>query len=207
MRPGSVQGYYFITGGDLSRRGDISDVRAAISAGVKIVQYRDKGSDSAVMYLKARELKRLCKNALFLVNDRVDIALAVNADGVHLGQHDLPLAVARKLMGKEKIIGVSVSTISEAASAVRGGADYLGIGPVYATTTKIDAARPVGVELIKKVKARFDIPVVVIGGISIDNAPSVIAAGADALCAISAVITKAGVCRKIRGFQSFFVSK
>jgi thiamine-phosphate pyrophosphorylase len=86
-------------------------VRAAIAAGVTVVQYRDKGADSAAMYRKARELKRLCKGALFLVNDRVDIALAVNAGGVHLGQDDLPVSAARKLLGKKKVIGVSVSTV------------------------------------------------------------------------------------------------
>jgi thiamine-phosphate pyrophosphorylase len=200
----TIHGFYFITGGDLSRRGDLSDARVAMRAGVPVVQYRDKGADSAVMYQKAQTLKRLCKEALFIVNDRVDIALAVNADGVHLGQDDVPLAVARKLLGKNKIIGVSVSTLGQAARAARGGADYLGVGPVYATATKTDAHRPVGIDLIKKIKARFPIPVVVIGGISLDNAPDVIAAGADAVCAISAVVTKADAGRQIRKFQMLF---
>jgi thiamine-phosphate pyrophosphorylase len=204
MKPGSVRGYYFVTGGKLSRRGDVSDVRAAVAAGVKIVQYRDKGVSSAVMYEKARRLKRLCKGALFLVNDRIDIALAVNADGVHLGQDDVPIAVARRLLGKKKVIGVSVSTLAQASRAVRDGADYLGVGPIYATSTKTDAHRPVGTGLIRKIKAKFTIPVVVIGGISADNAPDVIAAGADALCAISAVVAQPDACRRIREFQDFF---
>jgi thiamine-phosphate pyrophosphorylase len=200
----TLKGYYFITGSDLSRHGDLSDVRAAVGAGVSVVQYRDKDADSAAMYRKAHALKRLCKGAMFLVNDRIDIALAVNADGVHLGQHDFPLAVARKLLGKKKVIGVSVSTVSQAARAVREGADYLGVGPIYATSTKTDAHRPVGVDLIRKIKARFDLPVVVIGGISVDNAPQVIAAGADALCAISAVVTKRDVASSIRAFRDLF---
>ncbi|MFA6384023.1 MAG: thiamine phosphate synthase [Candidatus Omnitrophota bacterium] len=204
MRSALVRGYYFITGGELSRRGDLSDVKAAVRAGVGIVQYRAKDASSAVMYKKARVLKRLCRGALFLVNDRVDIALAVDADGVHLGQDDLPLSVARKLLGKKKIIGLSVSTVAQAARAVRDGADYLGVGPVYATATKKDAARPVGVDLIRKIKTKFNIPVVVIGGISVDNAPSVIAAGADAVCAISAVVAQADAGRRIREFQAFF---
>ncbi|MFA5100450.1 MAG: thiamine phosphate synthase [Candidatus Omnitrophota bacterium] len=200
----NIKGFYFITGGDISRRGDLSDVRSAIAAGVTVVQYRDKRADSAAMYRKAQALKRLCKRALFLVNDRIDLALAVNADGVHLGQDDLSPAVARKLLGKKKIIGVSVSTMEQAARAVRGGADYLGVGPIYATSTKTDAHRPVGVDIISKIKARFNIPVIVIGGISPDNAPKVIAAGADALCAISAVVTKNDVRRRIGEFQALF---
>jgi thiamine-phosphate pyrophosphorylase len=199
-----IHGYYFITGGQFSRRGDMYDVRQAVRCGVSVVQYRDKAADSAAMYRKARDLKRVSKGALFLVNDRIDVALAVNADGVHLGQDDLPLVVARKLLGKKKIIGVSVSTAGQAAAAVRGGADYLGVGPVFATATKTDAHRPVGVDLIRTIKARFDIPVVVIGGISLENAPEVIAAGADALCAISAVVAKAGVGCRIREFQMLF---
>ncbi len=200
----TIRGYYFITGGALSRRGDVPDVRAAMAAGVSVVQYRDKGAASAALYQKAHALKRLCKGALFLINDRVDIALAVNADGVHLGQDDMPLAVARKLLGKKKVIGVSVSTMGQAVRAVSAGADYLGVGPIFATGTKTDARCPVGVDLIRKIKARFSIPVVAIGGISVDNAPGIITAGADALCAISAVVTKADAGRQIKKFQMFF---
>jgi thiamine-phosphate pyrophosphorylase len=201
-----INGFYFITGGDLSRRGDLADVLAAMRAGVMIVQYRDKTASSAEMYRKALALKRLSRGALFLVNDRIDIALAVDADGVHLGQKDMPLAVARKLLGKKKVIGVSVNTLAQAAGAVAGGADYLGVGPIYSTATKTDADRPVGTDIIRKIKARFNLPVVVIGGISIDNAPKVVSAGADALCAISAVVAKADVGRQIRKFQMLFGS-
>ena len=200
----NIKNFYFITGNGLSRRGDISDVADALRSGVSVVQYRDKEADSCAMYRKARELKRLCAKALFLVNDRIDIALAVNADGVHLGQHDLPLAVARKMLGSKKVIGVSVDTLSQASLAVKEGADYLGIGPIFSTSTKTDAHSPVGVDLIKKVKARLDIPIVAIGGISVDNAPEVVAAGADALCAISAVVTKTNVERQIKRFQALF---
>lgn len=199
-----IKGYYFITGGPLSRHGDMADVREAIKAGARVIQYRDKNASSQRMYRTAKELKRLCKNALFIVNDRVDIALAVNADGVHLGQEDMPLAVARRLLGQKKIIGVSVSTMSDAAAAIRGGADYLGVGPVFPTSTKKDAGSPLGADLIRRLKARFNIPVVAIGGITLDNAPDVIAAGADALCAISAVVAKPDLTARIRTFQSFF---
>ena len=200
----AISGFYFITGGDSSRHGDAFDVRAAIGAGVSVVQYRDKNASSAAMYQKARALKRLCRDALFLLNDRIDIALAVNADGVHLGQDDMPLYAARRILGRKKVIGVSVSTIAQAAKAVKEGADYLGVGPVYATATKADAGCPVGEGLIRKIKARYNVPIVAIGGISAGNAASVIDAGADAICAISAVVARAGVRKHIREIQELF---
>lgn len=200
-----IKGYYFITGGPLSRRGDAADVRDAVKAGARVIQYRDKNASSQRMYRAAKALKRLCKNALFIVNDRIDIAMAVGADGVHLGQEDMPLAIARRLLGREKIIGVSVSAMAEAVRAVKDGADYLGVGPIYPTGTKADARQPTGIGLIKRIKARFDIPVVAIGGITLANAPKAITAGADAVCAISAVVTKADVRNRIHEFQSLFV--
>lgn len=206
MRMRSVRGFYFITGGDLSRRGDVADVRVALRAGVRAVQYRDKDASPAMMYRKARALKRLCGTALFIVNDRIDIAMAAGADGVHLGQDDMPLAAARRILGKQKIIGISVRTLRQARQAVAGGADYLGVGPVFTTATKVDAGRPCGSGLIKRIKAEFDIPLVAIGGISLDNAPSVIAAGADALCAISAIVARHDTAVRIRAFQKLFGS-
>jgi thiamine-phosphate pyrophosphorylase len=197
-----IKGYYFITGNDLSRRGDVYDVRQAIRCGVTVVQYRNKTTSSAVLYREALQLRSVCTKALFIINDRIDIALAVDADGVHIGQDDLSITVARKILGKKKIIGVSVSTFSQAADAANAGADYLGVGPVYATATKSDAEEPTGVALIRRIKGRFGIPVAAIGGITFDNAPSVITAGADALAAISAVVTKPDVCARIRKFQA-----
>ena len=199
-----IKGYYFITGNGLSRRGDARDARQAVGKKVSVVQYRDKTASSAVLYRRARELRRICSKTLFIVNDRVDIALAVDADGVHIGRDDLAIAAARKILGRKKIIGVSVSTVSQAAAAVAAGADYLGVGPVYATATKSDADKPTGVDLIRAIKDRFDIPVVAIGGITLDNAPAVIKAGADALCAISAVVAKPDAGVQIRKFQALF---
>ncbi|HOU35662.1 MAG TPA: thiamine phosphate synthase [Candidatus Omnitrophota bacterium] len=199
-----IKGYYFITGGPLSRRGDAADVRDAVKAGARVIQYRDKNASSERMYGTAKKLKRLCKNALFIVNDRIDIAMAVGADGVHLGQQDIPLAVARRLLGEKKVIGVSVRTAEQARRAVAGKADYLAVGPVFPTSTKKDAGSPLGVDLIRRLKARFDIPVVAIGGITLDNAPDVIAAGADALCAISPVVTGRAVSAEVKKFQALF---
>ena len=200
----AIKGYYFVTGEGISRRGDAYDVRQAIRCGVSAVQYRNKIGSSKIFYEEALRLRRICRATIFIINDRIDIALAVSADGVHIGQDDIPLAVARKILGKKRIIGVSVSTFSQAQSACRDGADYLGIGPIYATTTKGDANKPTGTALIVRIKKDLNIPVAAIGGITLSNAPQVIAAGADALCAISSVVAKPDVARQVRAFQALF---
>jgi len=200
-----IRGYYFITDNGLSRAGSVSDVRCGVRAGVGVVQYRNKDCSTAAMYKEAFKLRALSKKSLFIVNDRIDIAVAVDADGVHLGQDDMPLTVARQLLGKDKIIGVSVCNPVQAAAAFAQGADYLGVGPIFSTATKLDAARPVGIDLIRAIDRKFDIPLVAIGGITLENAPEVIAAGADAVCAISAVITRFDVVREIKRFQKLFL--
>jgi len=200
-----VKGYYFITDTGLSRQGSVSDVRNALAARVKIVQYRAKAVGTRMMLAEALELKRLCQGAIFLINDRVDVALAVDADGVHLGQEDMPYETARRLLGPEKIIGITVSNLSEALTAARQGADYLGISPIFFTTTKPDAGAPTGLPLLREIRAAVDLPLAAIGGISLTNAPEVIAAGADMVCAISEVVTSAEVCMVVEKFQKFFV--
>lgn len=199
-----LKGYYFITDAGLSRAGNLSDVKNALAAGVKAVQYRNKDGSTRQAYEEARKLRSLCKRALFLVNDRLDIALAVGADGVHLGNDDLPYAVARRMLGKNKIIGLTVHNLKEARQAQRLGADYVGIAPVFATKTKKDAGRPAGVRLIKQIRRQVPIPIIAIGGINLSNAAEVIAAGADGLCAISAVVTKPDVKKEISKFQALF---
>jgi len=200
----AIKGYYFVTGGGISMRGDLHDIRRAICCGVSVVQYRNKTGSSKIFYEEALKLRRICRGALFIINDRIDIALAVGADGVHIGQDDMPLIAARKILGKKMIIGVSVSTFGQAQSACRDGADYLGIGPIYATTTKRDAQKPTGTALITRIKNNFSIPIAAIGGITRNNAQRVIAAGADSLCAISSVVAKPDVARHIRAFQALF---
>lgn len=201
-----MRGYYFITDSGLSLAGNESDVITAVSCGVRVVQYREKAGDSGALYREALRLVEICRgtSTRFIVNDRVDIALAVDADGVHLGQGDLPCDVARRLLGPGKIIGVSASTMDEAVLAVRSGADYLGVGPVFATATKPDASMPCGTSLITEIKRLYNIPVIAIGGIDMDNARDVIAAGADMVCAISAVVTRIDPQKEIAGFQSLF---
>ncbi|MFH1640756.1 MAG: thiamine phosphate synthase [Candidatus Omnitrophota bacterium] len=197
-------GYYFITDAGLSLSGNISDVKNALSAGVKFVQYRAKHLNSKDMYEEALKLRKLCKRAIFLVNDRVDIALAVNADGVHLGQYDLPYETARKLLGKKKIIGITVHKIEEAKKAQRLGADYLGVSPIFATKTKQDTGKPLGTALLRKIRNKVTVPIVAIGGINLLNAREVIDSGASGLCAISAVVTKPDVRKEILKFQELF---
>jgi len=199
-----LKGYYFITDPDLSHAGIFSDVRNALRAKVKVIQYRNKCASARQMFEEARKLRKICRNVKFLINDRVDIALSVNADGVHLGKDDLSYAVARKILGRKKIIGLTVHTVKDAIEAQRAGADYIGVSAIFATATKIDAGRPVGTSLIKEIRKHVTIPIVAIGGINLSNAKQVIQAGADAVCAISAVVSKPDVRKEIEEFQRLF---
>ena len=201
-----MKGYHFITDSGLSCAGNISDVGQAESCGVRIVQYRNKDANTKEMYEEAVRLREICSKALFLIDDRIDIALASDADGVHLGQSDVPYVAARKILGPDKIIGITVHNLSEALEAQRLGADYLGVSPIFPTATKPDAGKPAGIVLIEKIRALVDIPLIAIGGINLANAPDVIRAGADGLCAISAVVTKEDVGEEIRKFQELFVA-
>lgn len=199
-----MKGYCFITDAAISRAGNISDVKKALQAAVEVVQYREKHKPTKEMFQEALRLRRICKDIIFLVNDRVDIALSVNADGVHLGRGDLPYPIVRRLLGRKKFIGLTVHTLKQALQAQELGADYIGVSPIFATTTKLDAGAPVGIELIRKIKKRISIPVIGIGGINLSNAREVIRAGADGLCAISAVVAVADVRGEIEKFQRLF---
>jgi thiamine-phosphate pyrophosphorylase len=201
-----VKGYYFITDSKLSRAGIESDVRQAVACGVKVVQYRNKNAETQQMYEEALRLREICRDSdtIFLINDRVDIALATQADGVHLGQSDMPCLAARRLLGQEKIIGVTVHSLVEALLAESIGADYLGVSPIFQTATKLDAGKPAGIRLIEEIRAQVDIPLIAIGGINHSNAGDVVRAGADGLCAISCVVAKENVRDEILKFQELF---
>lgn len=164
-------------------------VTSALRAGVRCIQYREKDKARRDIYREALILKKLTNEfgAAFIVNDYADIALAVNADGVNLGQEDLPLKETRKILGKGKIIGVSTHNIDEAIAAEAGGADYIGFGPIFHTATK-DAGKPKGIAALREIKKLIKIPVVAIGGINIENLRSVIDSGADAAAVSSAII-------------------
>jgi thiamine-phosphate pyrophosphorylase len=159
-------------------------------AGVKWVQYRDKEKSRREIYEEAIRLRKLTKdfNAVLIVNDYADIALAVDADGVHLGQDDLPIEEARKIMGRDKIIGISTHSLERAIDAEKEGADYIGFGPVFRTTTK-DAGMPKGTDMLQKIKKHVQIPVVAIGGINIENIRLVLDTGVDAVAVASAILS------------------
>lgn len=182
--------YYFITDREWSKQGNVEDVRAAIQGGVQIVQYREKHVPVREQIREALRLRALCREngVIFLVNDRVDVVLAVEADGVHLGQEDMPLPLARRVLGGERIIGITVGTVEEALEAQSDGADYLAVSPIFPTQTKEDAGQAVGLERIREIRSEVDLPLVAIGGINFENARQVIEAGADCVCAISAVV-------------------
>jgi thiamine-phosphate pyrophosphorylase len=193
----SIRGLYFITDRGLSRQGILKDAEQAIRGGASIVQYREKAAPTRRMVEEASALARICRQnmVLFLVDDRVDVALAVGADGVHLGQQDMPIEMARKLLGKGKIIGVTVHGPEEAKQAEKQRADYVSVAPVFETKTKQDAGKPLGVEMIKRVKAIVKVPLVAVGGINEANAAEVAASGADAIAVISAIATAPNVRR------------
>ncbi|MGI9953489.1 thiamine phosphate synthase [Moorellaceae bacterium AZ2] len=183
---------YVVTSSELScGRETLEVVRQALAGGATVIQLREKNWPARALVEVGQEIRRLTREAgaSFIVNDRLDVALAVDADGVHLGQDDLPAAIARRLLGPGKILGVSVGSVAEARDAQAAGADYLGVGPVFATGSKADAGRPVGPELISTLKRVVSIPLVAIGGINRGNAAEVVAAGADGVAVISAVVS------------------
>lgn len=199
-----MKGFYFITDAGLSLKGNLDDVRKAVEAGVRMVQYRNKTGTTEQMVREAIKIRAICRDAVFIVNDRLDVALAAEADGVHIGAGDMPLAEARKVISGRRIIGVTAHNSAEAAEAEILGADYIGVSPVFSTGTKQDAGEPGGLELVKAVRNAVQIPIVAIGGITLENAPGVIKAGADAVCAISAVVAKENVGAEIMKFQKLF---
>ncbi len=156
------------------------------------------------LFSLAREVRQMTRAAgcRFIVNDRVDIALATQADGVHLGQEDLPLEVARKLMGREKIIGISTHDLAQAREAERGGADYIGFGPIFGTATKDTGYSSRGLAMLREVRQAVKIPIVAIGGVTEQNVTQVWEAGADAVAIISDLMGADDVAVKVRRILS-----
>ncbi len=181
-------GLYLVTD-DRQEAGARRDVvAAALEAGVRVVQLRDKAAMGGALLREARELAALCHQhgALLIVNDRADVALAAGADGVHVGQDDLPLAAARQVVGEDLLVGVSASFVEEVVAAERDGADYVGFGAMFPTPTKGNAEYA-GPGLLAAARQRVRLPLVAIGGITAANAPQVLAAGPDLLAVVSAV--------------------
>ncbi len=181
---------YVITDSRYAGNRSLSEmVELALQGGARVVQYREKRATTRVMVEEASGLKALCDRygACFLINDRLDVALAVDAHGVHLGQDDMPVPVARRLLGKDRIIGVTVHNAEEIERAQEEGADYLSIAPVFPTKTKPDHQTPLGIEGLRRLVPLVDRPVVAISGIHQGNVRRVIQAGVDGVCVVSAV--------------------
>ncbi|MDR3206294.1 MAG: thiamine phosphate synthase [Candidatus Methanoplasma sp.] len=184
---------YVVTDAALScGRPDHEVARLAYEGGADAVQLRMKGAPAGEMLRQAKIIKeaadRLSK--FFIVNDRVDIAAAVDADGVHLGLSDIPVEDARKILGDDKIVGATVHNLREAFAAAEAGADYLSVGSIFSTKTKADAVQMVGLDAIFEIKEALDIPLIAIGGIDRGNIQDVIRAGADGVAVVSAVVSK-----------------
>ena len=183
---------YLVTDRALSLgRSTVEVVRAAIRGGVSCVQLREKGCSTREFMDEARLLKALLAGTgvpLF-INDRLDVALAVGADGVHLGQNDLAIADARRLVGNRMIIGISAESVADAIRAEAEGADYIGASPVFTTSTKTDTAPPLGLDGLRAIRRAVQLPLVAIGGIDADNASQVLRAGADGLAVVSAIVS------------------
>ena len=183
---------YLVTGAAHSAGRDTPSVVAdALEGGIDVVQLRDKGQSARERYQTGRRLREQTNTAgvPLVVNDRIDLARAIEADGVHLGQSDLPVEVAREQLGASAVVGVSASTVAEATAAEAAGADYLGVGAVYGTTSKAvpDEENGIGTERIEAIARAVDIPVIGIGGIDATNAAAVVDAGATGVAVISAI--------------------
>ncbi|NOZ70289.1 MAG: thiamine phosphate synthase [Deferribacteres bacterium] len=178
-----------MTDREISGLSHIRTARRAMAAGIRMIQLREKQMSRKDIYREALSIRSLTlqHKTTFIINDYIDIAMAVNADGVHLGQDDMPVEEARRIMGRKKLIGVSTHSLKQAVAAQEAGADYIGFGPVSYTATK-DAGRPKGLNALRKIKSRINIPVVAIGGITPENVGDVLASGADAVAVISGIL-------------------
>jgi thiamine-phosphate pyrophosphorylase len=182
---------HVLTDREWSRGRDMLSVAAAaLDGGTTVIQLRDKSASTRLLIEEGLALRTLTRErgALLIVNDRVDVALAVEADGAHVGQDDMPARLARRQLGPERILGVSAANIEEADEAVAGGADYLGVGPIFPSSGKADAGPATGVHVLTELAKRYTIPLIAIGGITAENAVEVMRAGAAGVAVITAVV-------------------
>lgn len=185
-------------------------VEAALKGGVTCVQLREKSLEEAAFLKEAKELCDLCRQykVPFIVNDNVDIAIACNADGIHVGQEDMAAGEVRRRVGEGMILGVSVHTVKEALEAVRNGADYLGLGAVFPTSTKTDADQMTD-ETIRAIRSAVDVPIVAIGGINKENIGRLSGSGVDGVALVSAIFSAEDIesaCRELRGLSERMVN-
>ncbi len=181
-------------------------VAAAARGGATMVQLREKEATTRAFLEEARALKALLRplGVKFLVNDRLDVAIAVDADGLHVGQDDMPVGEARRLLGPDKIIGLSITDPSQALRSDAAAADYLGVGPIYTQQTKSDASRPLGVEGFRQARRLTGSPMVAIGGLTPENAAPLVAAGADGVAVVSAIVAATDPEAAARRFARLF---
>lgn len=187
---------YLVTDRGILKGRDIFEaVEEALIGGVTLLQLREKDVSSLDFFNIALKMKALAKkyNVPFIINDRLDIALAVDADGLHIGQSDLPLEVTRKLLGENKILGYSVGNLEEAIYGEKHGADYLGAGPIFPTGSKADAGSPIGVQGLTELKKAVSLPIVGIGGISLSNLKDVKKSGIEGISLISAILGRSDI--------------
>ena len=187
---------YLVTDREILVNRNLEDaVEESILGGVTLVQLREKNCSSLEFYNTAKNIKEITRkyNIPLIINDRLDIAQAIGADGVHIGQEDMPVDLVRKILGQHKIIGVSAQTLEQALIAEEEGADYLGVGAIFNTTTKRDAIQDMGLKILKDIKAKVNIPIVGIGGIDHSNAKSVIQTGADGVAVVSCILKETDI--------------
>lgn len=187
---------YLATDTDLCRPRDLCQcVEEAIAAGVTLVQLREKKYSAQYTYELGKKLLNITQHygIPLIINDRIDLMLALDADGVHLGRTDLPLDIGRKLIGNNKIMGYSVNTLPHLEHAISHGADYVGIGPIFPTQTKTDTADAIGLNGITKLTSQSPIPCVAIGSVNATNCTDIIKAGAHGICVISAILTASNI--------------
>ncbi|AIQ23576.1 thiamine-phosphate pyrophosphorylase [Paenibacillus sp. FSL H7-0737] len=197
---------YFIMGSVNCRIAPAKVLKEAVAGGITMFQFREKGTGALTAQVKfnlGRRLQKICRanGVPFIVNDDIDLAIALDADGIHVGQDDTPALAIRQLLGEDKIVGVSAHSLAEARQAIADGADYLGIGPVYPTSSKEDAQAVRGTSVIEEIRnSGITIPLVGIGGITVHNAAPVLAAGADGISVISAIAGAEDIALAARGF-------
>jgi thiamine-phosphate pyrophosphorylase len=181
---------YLVTDRGMARdRSTLEIVRAAVNGGATVVQLREKDCSTREFIEQALAVKDFLKarQIPLIINDRLDVAQAVQADGVHLGQTDMPLELAKGILGDSMIIGISAESLKDAIAAEKGGADYLGVSPIYATPTKTDTAPPLGLAGLREIRKAARLPLVGIGGLNRENAAEVIRSGADGVAVVSAI--------------------
>ena len=195
---------YCITAEELSMgRSNIEVVQQMIAAGVTIIQYREKDKKMKEKYKECCMIRDMTREAgvTFIVNDDIDLAMIVQADGVHIGQDDLPIEKVRQLVGDKMIIGISTHCPQEAQQAVLSGADYIGVGPIFKTATKKDVCAPVGFDYLDYVAKNIDLPFVAIGGIKMDNIPEVMKWGTQCIAIVSEITTAPDIAGTISRIQ------